>query len=66
MIYRFIKKYRSAFRVVKMCQVLEVSRSSYYGWLKRPVSVHQKEDKVLVEKMWRIQKNHIKPTGYAE
>jgi len=63
MIYKFIKKYRSAFRVVKMCQVLEVSRSSYYGWLKRPASVHQKEDKILVEKMWRIHKESYKTYG---
>ena len=54
MIYKFIKKYRSAFRVVKMCQVLEVSRSSYYNWLKRPVSTHQREDRILVKKMRRI------------
>ena len=63
MIYKFIKRYRSTFRVMKMCQVLEVSRSSYYGWLRRPVSVHQKEDKILVEKMWRIHKESYKTYG---
>ena len=63
MIYKFIKKYRSAFRVVKMCQVLEVSRSSYYGWLKRPASRHQKEDRILVEKMRRIHKESYKTYG---
>ena len=63
MIYKFIKKYRSAFRVVKMCQVLEVSRSSYYGWLKRPVSIRQKEDKILIEKMQRIHKESYKTYG---
>ncbi len=63
MIYKFIKKYRSAFRVVKMCQVLEVSRSSYYGWLKRLPSIHQKEDNILVEKMRRIHKESYKTYG---
>ena len=63
MIYKFIKKYRSEFRVVKMCQVLEVSRSSYYDWLKRPVSTHQKEDEILVEKMRRIHKESYKTYG---
>ena len=63
MIYKFIKKYRSAFRVVKMCQVLEVSRSSYYNWLKRLPSTHQKEDNILVEKMRRIHKESYKTYG---
>jgi putative transposase len=63
MIYKFIKKYRSAFRVVKMCQVLEVSRSSYYNWLKRLPSIHQKEDNILVEKMRRIHKESYKTYG---
>ncbi|HZK11029.1 MAG TPA: IS3 family transposase [Atribacterota bacterium] len=38
-------------------------RSAYYGWLKRPVSVHQKEDKILVEKMWMIHKKSYKTYG---
>lgn len=63
MIYKFIKKYRSEFRVVKMCQVLEVSKSSYYDWLKRPPSMHQKEDKILIEKMRRIHKESYKTYG---
>jgi len=46
-----------------MCQVLEVSRSSYYNWLRRSVSVHQKEDKILVEKMRRIHKESYKTYG---
>jgi len=46
-----------------MRQVLEVSRSSYYGWLRRAVSVHQKEDKILVEKMRRIHKKSYKTYG---
>ena len=63
MIYKFIERYRSAFRVVKMCQVLEVSRSSYYSWLKRPLSTHQKKDRILVEKMRRIHKESYKTYG---
>ena len=62
MIYKFIKKYRSAFRVVKMCQVLKVSRGSYYNWLRRPTSRHQK-DKILIEKMRRIHKESYKTYG---
>lgn len=31
-----------------MCLVLQVSRSGYYGWLKRPESNREKEDKELI------------------
>jgi len=40
----FIFQHRNEFRVVKMCQVLGVSRSGYYNWLKRAKS-KQKERK---------------------
>lgn len=48
MTYRFIQNYRSRFRVEKMCQVLEVSRSGFYAWLKREANqVRQEELKLF-------------------
>jgi len=41
--YRFIKEYQCLFPVKKMCQVLKVSRSGYYAWLKRPPSKSKKK-----------------------
>ena len=38
MIYEFIKKFREAFPVKLMCNVLEVGRSGFYAWLNRPES----------------------------
>ena len=32
--FRFVQENRGTFRVGKMCEVLEVSRSGYYAWLK--------------------------------
>jgi transposase InsO family protein len=34
-----------------MCQILDVSRSSYYAWLKRPESKRSRENKVLLEEI---------------
>jgi transposase InsO family protein len=45
--YRFISDHREIFRVGRMCNVLDVSRSGYYAWLKRPESLRKKENRKL-------------------
>jgi hypothetical protein len=37
-----------------MCQVLEVSRSRYYHWLKEPLSKRKMKDMELKEEIRRI------------
>jgi len=49
--YRFIENHRSAFRVERMCHVLEVSRSGYYGWRKRGVSKRERSNQKLLIKI---------------
>jgi len=46
--YEFIHSYRSTFRVQKMCRILQVSRSGYYGWIDRPESKRSLENRVLL------------------
>jgi putative transposase len=55
-IYAFINAYRKEFRVAKMCEVLDVSKSGYYAWLKRPIS-EQKQRRDRLTK--QIKKVHI-------
>ena len=45
--YRFISDQREIFRVGRMCNILDVSRSGYYAWLKRPESLRKKENRKL-------------------
>jgi transposase InsO family protein len=46
--YRFIDRYSSSYGVERMCRVLGVSRSGYYGWKKQPLSNRQRENEKLL------------------
>ena len=49
--YRFISANREIFKVGRMCNVLHVSRSSYYAWLKRPESTRKKGNRKLADRI---------------
>ncbi len=46
--YSFIRDHREAFPVGLMCHVLEVGRSGFYTWLKRPESPRNRESRRLL------------------
>jgi putative transposase len=46
--YCFIHDHRSTFRVKKMCRIFNISRSGYYGWKRRQLSVREKENEKLM------------------
>ena len=48
MSYAFIAAHTGEFPVGRMCEVLKVSRSGYYDWLKRKPSQRQKANAVLL------------------
>lgn len=39
-----------------MCIVLEIKRSSYYAWIKRPDAKRKEDDSVLIEEIKRVHK----------
>ena len=49
--YVFIQKQSMYHSIVLLCAVLNVSRSAFYDWLKRPVSIRQQDDDSLVVKI---------------
>ena len=51
------------FRVKKMCQVLKVSRSGYYYWLKYPISQRKIKDMKLKKEILRIYGKNRKRYG---
>lgn len=58
--YWFIDQHRSSHGVQKMCRVLCVSRSGYYGWKKQPQSKRQKENEQL---LMEIKESHKSSRG---
>lgn len=46
-----------------MCEVLNIKRSSYYAWIKRPESNRKKNDKELVEHIRRVHKESRETYG---
>lgn len=47
-LYAFIEAHREEFDVRTMCQVLGVSRSSFYDWLQNPISARARENERLL------------------
>jgi putative transposase len=60
MIYGFIDKHRTVHAVERMCRVLSVTRSGYYGWKRRGQSRRVRRDAVLLEK---IKESHRQSNG---
>ena len=58
--FRFVQEYRGTFRVGKMCEVLKVSRSGFYAWLKRQPSQREVANKKLTT---RIREVHASTRG---
>jgi transposase InsO family protein len=49
--FRFISAHREIFKVGRMCSLLNVSRSGYYAWLKRPESRRSRQNRILEDKI---------------
>jgi putative transposase len=52
--YSFIDKYRSVYRVERMCRVLDISRSGYYAWKQRGINGRVEENKRLATAIRQI------------
>lgn len=55
--YQFIKNQKAIHRVSRLCEVLAVSKSGFYDWLKREVSNRSKQNQALLKKIMVISKH---------
>jgi transposase InsO family protein len=46
-----VERYRADYPIQVLYETLEVSVSGYFAWRKRPISEHQKEDRLLAERI---------------
>lgn len=56
--YAFIQEHREVWPIAVQCDVLEVSRSGFYAWRKRPASARDKRREELTQ---QIRKIHQRP-----
>ena len=61
--YRFIRDNQSQFHTETMCRALDVSRSGFYAWLKRPKSERAIANDELLVKIKRVHKKSRKTYG---
>lgn len=61
--YGFVRTHRDEFKVSRMCGVLKVSSSGYYGWCSRGESKRSREDRVLLEEIRKVHENHKQAYG---
>jgi putative transposase len=52
--YAFVRTHSKEFRIGRMCQVLQVSRSGYYDWAEREESERSRRDGVLLKEIRKI------------
>ena len=61
--YAFIERHHETFTVTRMCDLMAVSQSAYYDWLKRPESARSLEDRRLGEKVKQSHEKSRKTYG---
>jgi len=55
--YKFIQSQVKFHSIKLLCSILKVSRSGYYAWKKRPLSIRKQRDNELLSLIKRIHKN---------
>jgi putative transposase len=61
--YAFIQNHREAFPVTWLCQVLEVSTSGFYAWLRRPESPRCRANRRLLVEIQAVHRRSRQTYG---
>ena len=63
--FAFIEKNRHLHKVSLLCELLDVSRSGYYAWRDRPVSLHRQHDMLLMKLIKELHQGYRRVYGAA-
>ena len=61
--YQFITEQQAHFSLAALCRVMEVSRSGYYAWRKRPVCTRKQANAALLEQIREVHQNSDQTYG---
>jgi putative transposase len=61
--YAFIQQHNQRYSARSLSQVLQVSRSGYYDWLKRAASACTRANRVLLEHIRTVHRQHRQAYG---
>lgn len=61
--YAFIRSQQRCYPVRRLCAVLEVSPSAYYGWLRQPLSARARADQSLGQVLQRLHYSYRQAYG---
>lgn len=56
--YRFVEQQRQSYPVERLCRVMQVSRSGFYAWRRRPKSKRAQRDEMLTRIIQTIHAQH--------
>lgn len=61
--YAFIRQHEDEFSIVRMCKVMQVSRSGYYAWRERPEGAEEPRNKELLQHIHRVHRQSRQAYG---
>ena len=62
--YGFIRAHQDQFKVSRMCEAFEISRSGYYGWRDRKESKRAEENRTVLSQIHKVHERSKKPTEH--
>ena len=63
---RFVSEHCGSYPVKRLCELVEISRSGYYEWSRRPLSNHYLADVDLAAEIYEIHETSRRTYGRRE
>ena len=61
--FTFIAAEKAHYPVSVLCRCLEVARSGFYAWVRRPLSQRRQQDRALLQRLRRVHASHRQAYG---